>query len=57
MRFQTFDVSHAKCFDPVEREISAQHHFDPGFGGLDQFNAYETLGNVADLIIRTPEFP
>ena len=49
-RFQRFDVSHAKCFDPVERDRLLAT-IEAGFGGLDQFNA-SLKDVVADLLKR-----
>ena len=54
-RFQTFDVSHAQCFDPVERDRLLAT-IEAGFGGLDQFNA-SLKGVVADLLKRAVDAP
>jgi len=52
-RFARFDVAHAKCFDPVERDRLLAT-IEAGFGGLDQFNA--SLKNVvADLLKRAAD--
>ena len=54
-RFARFDVSHATCFDPVERDRLLAT-IEAGFGGLDQFNA--SLKNVvADLRKRAADTP
>ena len=37
-RFARFDVAHAKCFDPVERDRLLAT-IEAGFGGLDQFSS------------------
>ena len=52
-RFARFDVSHAKCFDPVERDRLLAT-IEAGFGGLDQFNA-SLKGVVADLLKRAAD--
>ena len=54
-RFARFDVSHATCFDPVERDRLLAT-IEAGFGGLDQFNA-SLKGVVADLLKRAADAP
>ena len=54
-RFARFDVSHATCFDPVERDRLLAT-IEAGFGGLDQFNA-SLKGVVADLLKRAADTP
>ena len=54
-RFARFDVSHATCFDPVERDRLLAT-IEAGFGGLDQFNA-SLKGVVADLLKRAADMP
>ncbi len=54
-RFARFDVAHATCFDPVERDRLLAT-IEAGFGGLDQFNA-SLKGVVADLLKRAADAP
>ena len=54
-RFARFDVAHAQCFDPVERDRLLAT-IEAGFGGLDQFNA-SLKGVVADLLKRAADTP
>ena len=54
-RFQRFDVSHAQCFDPVERDRLLAT-IEAGFGGLEQFNA-SLKDVVADLLKRAADTP
>ena len=48
-------MSHAQCFDPVERDRLLAT-IEAGFGGLDQFNA-SLKGVVADLLKRAADTP